>query len=125
MALVTNPLAVFCIVMTGIGSAVGRVLDRSGDLSHRVVSFWARTILVTSGVRLDVTGRERVPREGGVLLVSNHLSMMDIPVLMASLPVSFRFVAKKSLFRTVDWAVFPVQFRAQTDIESGSRELAL
>ena len=100
MALVTNPLAVFCIVMTGVGSAVGRILDGSGDLSHRIVSFWARTILLTSGVRLDVKGKAQVPRAGGVLLVSNHLSMMDIPVLMACLPVSFRFVAKESLFRT-------------------------
>jgi 1-acyl-sn-glycerol-3-phosphate acyltransferase len=99
IALVTDPLAVVCVVGMGLTCSLASLLDRSGNTAHRLASFWGRALLFSSGVKMDVAGLELVPRKGGLVLVSNHQSMMDIPVLMAYLPVSFRFLAKRQLFR--------------------------
>jgi 1-acyl-sn-glycerol-3-phosphate acyltransferase len=59
----------------------------------------ARVLLRLGGIRVSVQGLENLPRNGPVVLASNHASYADVPVLMASLPVDFRFVAKKELLR--------------------------
>lgn len=49
--------------------------------------------------RLDVTGKENVPREGPLILVSNHLNLADPPLLGAVCPRPITFMAKDELFR--------------------------
>ena len=52
-----------------------------------------RIALLVSGCRVVVEGRERVPRDGPVVFVTNHTSYADTPVLAAALPRDFMFVA--------------------------------
>jgi 1-acyl-sn-glycerol-3-phosphate acyltransferase len=49
--------------------------------------------------RWQVVGLENIPVEGGLLLVSNHLSNADPPLLSVTLKRSAIFMAKKELFR--------------------------
>ncbi|HBJ29759.1 MAG TPA: 1-acyl-sn-glycerol-3-phosphate acyltransferase, partial [Dehalococcoidia bacterium] len=46
----------------------------------------------------EVTGRENVPSMGPLVVVANHLSNLDPPLLGASLPRRIRFLAKDTLF---------------------------
>lgn len=48
--------------------------------------------------RLEVEGAENLPREGGVLIASNHCSYLDPPVMGASVERQVHFMAKKELF---------------------------
>ena len=48
--------------------------------------------------RLEVTGREGVPPYGPLIVVSNHLSFTDPPLLVASLPRPLYFIAKRPWF---------------------------
>ena len=50
--------------------------------------------------RFRAVGREHVPREGTVLLASNHVSLLDPPVVGAGAPRPLHFMAKAELFRT-------------------------
>jgi 1-acyl-sn-glycerol-3-phosphate acyltransferase len=51
-------------------------------------------------MRLRVRGREHIPREGAVLIVSNHVSQADPPVMgVAALPRKTYYMAKIELFR--------------------------
>lgn len=46
--------------------------------------------------RVKVTGHDNIPKEGGVLLATNHLSAMDIPVLFIAIPrYLYVFAAEK------------------------------
>lgn len=45
-----------------------------------------------------VRGVQNLPRQGPVLLVSNHMSMIDIPVLLAYVPRHIHFMSKAELF---------------------------
>jgi 1-acyl-sn-glycerol-3-phosphate acyltransferase len=98
IALITDPLAALCVLMMGLSVAAASVLSPTREPVHKAARFWSRLLLLTSGVRLRVTGREKVPRNRGIVFVANHQSMMDIPTLMLSLPRTIRFLAKESLF---------------------------
>lgn len=50
--------------------------------------------------RYRVRGRENIPATGPLLVVSNHLSMADPPLIAASFSRKVMFMAKKELFRS-------------------------
>lgn len=49
------------------------------------------------GLRID--GIDRIPRRGGLLVASNHISDLDPPILGSSFPRILHFMAKSELFR--------------------------
>lgn len=57
------------------------------------VSSWSLGLLATLGVELEVHGA--LPAEGALLLVSNHISWLDIPAIHAAHHV--RFVSKSAV----------------------------
>ncbi len=48
--------------------------------------------------RLEITGAEGVPKFGPLIVVSNHLSLNDPPLLVAAMPRPLYFIGKKELF---------------------------
>lgn len=50
------------------------------------------------GFGMDVRGRSHIPRRGGFLLASNHLSYLDPPLLGAACPRRLSFMAQTKLF---------------------------
>jgi 1-acyl-sn-glycerol-3-phosphate acyltransferase len=99
------------VFMASYGVVVGFVPPR-GDWTVRGARTWARIILGVTLVRLRVEGGERVPRDGPVVFMANHESWLDIPVLLAAIPVQVRFLAKKSLFGVpfLGWAMIAMGF---------------
>ena len=73
------------------------ILFRSGHPSHRVASLWSWLILKTCMIRVEVEGAENLVPGRTYILASNHQSLFDTPILLAYLPVSFRFTYKRSL----------------------------
>lgn len=60
---------------------------------------WARSLLWICGVKVTVEGLDKISSDGSYVFVSNHLSYMDTPVVLANIPVQFRFLAKRGLFQ--------------------------
>ena len=54
--------------------------------------------LMRLGFRLEVRGREHVPATGPVLVVSNHVSVLDPPFVGGASPRELYFLAKEELF---------------------------
>lgn len=49
--------------------------------------------------RIKIRGQENFPKEGGVILASNHLSYLDPPMLGTWVPRQVYFMAKQELFK--------------------------
>jgi 1-acyl-sn-glycerol-3-phosphate acyltransferase len=50
-------------------------------------------------IRLKVSGKENIPKKGGFVLASNHISYLDPLVLGFACPRDLNFMAKEELFR--------------------------
>lgn len=83
----------------GVVAVSVSVFSRSGNLVHGIARLWGRSILLVSGVRVAVRGREHVDPGRACIFMANHQSNYDIPVLLGHLPVQFRWLAKAELFR--------------------------
>ncbi len=66
---------------------------------HRLAEWWARGILWVSGVKVTVIGREHLAPGVSYILMPNHQSHFDIPVLLGCLHTQFRWLAKAELFK--------------------------
>jgi 1-acyl-sn-glycerol-3-phosphate acyltransferase len=70
-------------------------------------AFWfSRTcFLIYAKLFLDlrIEGQEKVPRAGGLVVVSNHFSSLDPPVMGVSIPREANYMAKKELFEKSPW----------------------
>lgn len=69
----------------------------SGEAIVWVARNWIRWIFVTGGVRVEAEGLEHVAATPTAVYMSNHQSVLDIGAIVETLPVSWRFVAKKEL----------------------------
>ena len=57
----------------------------------------ARALAVASGLPISIHGIENIARAGPLVMVANHASYLDGPLLFALLPRRARFVAKREL----------------------------
>lgn len=81
--------------------------------------------------RIKVNGKENLPDQGGIIVMSNHISAFDPPLLAAVFSRPVRFMAKKELFenpllRFVLFLAdaFPVD-RSRNDITAVKKSLNL
>lgn len=96
--LFTDLLIYLYTAVCGTFSICGSFFDAHGRWQHGCARTWSWLILKTSRVRLTVDGLASVDPLQTVIFCSNHPSAMDIPILFVSLPVQFRFLAKRGLF---------------------------
>lgn len=82
-----------CIVLALVG-----VKYRKGGFYDRAARNWGRWLCRATGITVDVHGLDRIPPDRSYVFIANHFSFSDIWVLLAVLPDSVRFVAKKELF---------------------------
>ncbi len=71
--------------------------DRSKVFSQRIARIWGRSVLSISGSRVEIRGLENIPEKGPVLLVSNHQSNFDIPLILGYVNRPVGFLAKEEL----------------------------
>ncbi|MFC1998191.1 lysophospholipid acyltransferase family protein [Chloroflexota bacterium] len=63
-------------------------------------------VLLVILCRWRVYGQDNLPKEGPILIVSNHMNFVDPPLLAASLHRKLTFMAKKELFQS--WMSRPI-----------------
>jgi 1-acyl-sn-glycerol-3-phosphate acyltransferase len=95
----TAPAIVLATILMGSLSLIASFFDSTGRRQHAIARRWARMLLWAGGVKVMAEGVEKLDPQKGYVLVSNHSSYFDIPVIMATLPLQFRFFAKQGLFR--------------------------
>jgi 1-acyl-sn-glycerol-3-phosphate acyltransferase len=56
-----------------------------------------KIIFPLTGVRVTIKGRDHIPQTGAYIIASTHQSMLDIPLMLLSVPPGFAFYAKRGL----------------------------
>lgn len=98
--IVSLTVAVATFFLSCIAVFTAAVIRRRAALDFLMNDVWSRPMLWLSGVRFEVRGGQHVAPGGkGFLILFNHSSHVDIPVLYAGFPRSFRFGAKIELFK--------------------------
>ena len=64
---------------------------------YKLAQGWALSIIIVTGCTVKVTGKENVPKKGGVCFVANHTGFFDIVLIFASCGRPVGFIAKKEL----------------------------
>src|ERR1700761_457137 len=68
-------------------------------LLYRIVMWIVRTGVRASGIRVEIIGRERVPAGVSCIFMSNHVSNLDPPVTIWTLPGQTSAMLKKELMK--------------------------
>jgi 1-acyl-sn-glycerol-3-phosphate acyltransferase len=96
-------------LLFGLPALLAAFVPPRGDWFLRFARGWARTILFMSGVPVRVEGRERLGslETASAVIVANHESLADILVLLVSLPMQVRFLAKRRIFSVpvLGWSI--------------------
>jgi 1-acyl-sn-glycerol-3-phosphate acyltransferase len=92
------PLIVLSTAFFGVVSFVISLFDHKPARQLKVARVWARSLLRIVGVKVTVEGLDRIQPGGNYVFVSNHVSYMDIPVVLGNIPEEFLFLAKDELF---------------------------
>ena len=79
-----------------LGCVIG-LIDRSGEGVIWVARCWVSWILATCRIEVECEGLDRFDRNRPHVFMSNHQSVIDTAAIVSSLPVSWRFVAKREL----------------------------
>jgi len=75
---------------------------------HIIGKIWAKTILFVGFIRHSVSFKENIDRSKKYIFAGNHQSSIDIYLYYAYIPVTFRWIAKKSLLKIpfLGWAMY-------------------
>lgn len=122
-------LLVVDIIATAFFAIMAMIMARFApggeNAAHRVARLWGKTILKMSGVSVNIIGTDNIPPDGKpIIFMSNHQSNFDILTLLAHIPVQFRWISKKEVFRTP--LMGPAMRKAgYISIDRGNREKAI
>ncbi|OEU61948.1 MAG: hypothetical protein BBJ57_12640 [Desulfobacterales bacterium PC51MH44] len=116
----TVPATGFFAVITIFASFI----SKSGNTPHNVGRIWAKSLLAASGIKVTVKGLSNLNPAAAYIYMSNHLSNFDIPVLLAYLPVQFRWLAKAELFKIPIFG-YAMQRAGYISIDRSNRKSAI
>jgi 1-acyl-sn-glycerol-3-phosphate acyltransferase len=91
-ALTTLRISVPTILQASVGTLTTKICDDRLD-------YWSAQLVRQAGIHIEVAGRERIVPGEAFVVMSNHQSHYDIPVLYQSLRLPLRMVAKKEIFQ--------------------------
>ena len=94
---------VFGTIFFSIVSILVAPIPPRGNWTNRAARMWAKGLLMSSWIRLDVRHAPGAQTSAAAgersIIMANHQSLFDIPALLAAIPGQSRIIAKRSLFR--------------------------
>jgi 1-acyl-sn-glycerol-3-phosphate acyltransferase len=78
--------------------AILAVAPVSRKLARKLARLWNRQVLAAGGIRVKVSGAEKLNAGERYVFISNHQSALDIPIIYVGIGERISFIAKKELF---------------------------
>ncbi len=83
----------------GLVTVPAMMVTHSDALFVELARGWSRELLRLARVEVDVRGADSIEWSGPLVVMANHTSLYDIPVLFVAIPRSVRFLSKVELRR--------------------------
>jgi 1-acyl-sn-glycerol-3-phosphate acyltransferase len=96
--LLVPPFFVLTIVFAGLVLLFSRK-EQDAPATDRILEIWSRLFLAIPPVTYTVVGAANTDPDRQYVVVTNHLSNFDIPLVLLAVPGRVRFLAKKELFK--------------------------
>lgn len=87
----------FTTIFLSVIALIISPFDSGGKLIHKIARFWASTHIGIGGIKVVTSGLDKITTPPYIFMC-NHQSALDIYGLLFSLPLSFRWIAKRQLF---------------------------
>ncbi len=97
--MMTLVIGSFITVVVSVLAVTLTLVDYSGNSLGRIARVWGWFVLKLAGISVEIDGLENLERGKSYVFISNHASLLDIPVVVYSLPFQLRFLAKKELYK--------------------------
>jgi 1-acyl-sn-glycerol-3-phosphate acyltransferase len=82
-----------------ITTIIGGIFNPYSKFNNSVTRAWARVIVFVLGTKLIIEGSENIKKDKSYVVVANHQSQIDIPILIVAVRTNLRIIAKKELFK--------------------------
>lgn len=115
-------LALYLPAASLLGLPLAHLL-RSSAVLYKLGRFGIRVALFLGGTRVVVEGREKLGDFRNTVVMPNHASHLDAPVLFEALGLDFKAIAKKELFR-IPFLSHVLRFAGFIDVDRSDRTQA-
>lgn len=105
-------------------SFVRGLLTGPADEQHDMVEAWSRRCVQAAGVTPRLIGRDHILLDDPQIFFANHASISDICILGTVLPVEFKWLARKEIFR-VPFIGWHIERTGHLKIDRGNRGEAM
>ena len=106
----------FRLIITAVGIVVltpiltipmllSAVLVKPGKFSYLIMKTWNRAVAKLMGLRFSLSGVENLDTNTSYIITPNHQGLADILAIVSTLPVRFRWVVKRELFKIPVWGL--------------------
>lgn len=101
--MIASLLSIATVLILGAPAAIvfipWAMLTGNATPLYNVSQIIVRTALRVARIRVEVTGRERVPKNTACIFMANHVSNLDPPALIQSIPGRTSVFLKRSLMK--------------------------
>ncbi|MBL7997522.1 MAG: 1-acyl-sn-glycerol-3-phosphate acyltransferase [Candidatus Kapabacteria bacterium] len=91
---------------------IARICGAPRRISYPSIRNWCQVLLRIMGIKMRVEGIENITKGAEYILIANHASQLDIPALIAGVPIDSRIMYKRELMKVpfIGWALWASTF---------------
>ncbi len=102
MILTAAGITVITPLMT-VPALIAAALFKPGKFTFYVMKVWNTIVAKLMGIKVSLSGLENLKPGASYIITPNHQGVADILAIVSTLPVRFRWVVKKELFKVPVW----------------------
>ncbi len=70
---------------------------KSSRIAHRISQAWAHVTYFVLFIRVKIKNKHLIPKDEGVVFISNHRSLLDVPLWAISTPHVVKYLSKEEM----------------------------
>lgn len=98
-ALIVTVVIIICVPFYFLLFTTNIFGKQTPHVAHKISYGMAKTIFIFYLIRVHVKRKHHLKKEGVYIFVSNHTSLLDVPVCALVTPVTFRYLSKEELVK--------------------------